>query len=99
MSARHFRLNRARWERTRRAVFARDGYRCRCCGRAGRLECDHVIPLDREPEQDPYDPANCQTLARGCHIAKTRREGAARRRRRPVAPAVAAWRQAVAELL
>ena len=98
MSAHHQRLNRARWERTRRAVFARDGYRCRCCGRAGRLECDHVVPLERDPDQDPYDPANCQTLARGCHIAKTRAERLATERRRPVAPAVAAWQGLVAEL-
>jgi len=62
------------------------------------LECDHVVPLERDPAQDPYDPANCQTLSRGCHIAKTRREGAERLRRRPVAPAVAAWRHFAAEL-
>ncbi|MCY4479869.1 MAG: HNH endonuclease [Rhodospirillales bacterium] len=98
MSRRHHRLDGARWERTRRAVFARDGWRCRCCGRSGRLECDHVVPLERDPAQDPYDPANCQTLSRGCHIAKTRREGAERLRRRPVAPAVAAWRHFAAEL-
>ena len=98
MSRRHQRLDRGRWERTRRVVFGRDGYRCRCCGRAGRLECDHIVPLDRDPDQDPFDPANCQTLARGCHIAKTRREGAERERRRPVAPAVAAWNALVAEM-
>ena len=98
MSRRHHRLDRGRWERTRRAVFARDGYRCRCCGRAGRLECDHVVPLERDPGQDPYDPNGCQTLARACHIAKTRRERAERERRRPVAPAVAAWGRLVAEL-
>ena len=98
MSKRHHALNRARWERTRRAVFARDGYRCRCCGRAGRLECDHVVPLWKNPLQDPYHPANCQTLTRGCHVAKTRAERAERERRRPPAPGVAAWGRLVAEL-
>ena len=98
MSARHHRLNRARWEATRFAVFERDGWRCVCCGRAGRLECDHRVPLHVDPSQDPYDPANCQTLTRACHIRKTRVERAQRERRRPVAPAVAAWSRLVAEL-
>ena len=98
MSARHQRLDQGLWERTRRAVFARDGFRCRCCGRAGRLECDHVVPLWRDPLQDAYNPANCQALTRGCHIAKTRRERAERDQGRPVAPAVAEWRRLVAEL-
>ena len=74
MSWRHAALNSRRWERTRRAVFARDKWRCRCCGMAGRLECDHIVPLDKDPDQDPYDPANCQTLTRACHVLKTRRE-------------------------
>lgn len=98
MSARHKRLDRRRWEATRRAVFKRDGYRCRCCGRSGRLECDHVVPLTDDPTQDPYDPANCQTLARACHIAKTRRESASRRRR-AVPPAAAAWHRLVIEAM
>ena len=98
MSRHHARLDRARWERTRRAVFARDGWRCVRCGKAGRLECDHVVPLECDPAQDPYDPAGCQTLCRSDHIAKTRAERLATRRRRPVAPAVAAWRGLVAEL-
>ena len=98
MSAWHLRRDRRRWEATRQAVFRRDGWRCVCCGRAGRLECDHVVPLTDDPTQDAYDPANCQTLARACHLAKTRRESASRRRR-PVAPAVAAWGRLVAEAM
>ena len=31
----------------RRQVFKRDGYRCVDCGRAGKLEGDHVVPLHR----------------------------------------------------
>ncbi len=58
--------------RLRRFVFIRDGYRCVRCKRAGRLECDHVIPLDRGGA--PMDPENCQTLCVRCHIEKSRRE-------------------------
>ena len=32
---------------TRRAVFARDGFRCQYCGGSGRLTVDHVIPRSR----------------------------------------------------
>ena len=66
--------DRKRWRRTRRAVFARDGHRCCWCGSPGRLECDHIEPLWRTPTQNPYDPDGCQTLCRGCHIAKTAAE-------------------------
>ena len=68
--SRHFAaLDRKRWALLRLRVFERDGWRCVQCGRAGRLECDHVRPLHRGG--DPYDPANLQTLCRGCHVAKT----------------------------
>ena len=71
------------WARVRRVVFERDGYRCRQCGRAGRLECDHVIPLHRGG--DPWALDNLQTLCGGCHVAKTAGEG-----KRPD-PERAAW--------
>jgi 5-methylcytosine-specific restriction endonuclease McrA len=32
---------------SRRALFARDGWRCVYCGSAGRLTLDHVIPRSR----------------------------------------------------
>jgi 5-methylcytosine-specific restriction endonuclease McrA len=32
---------------TRRAVFARDGFRCQYCGTAGRLTVDHVVPRSK----------------------------------------------------
>jgi 5-methylcytosine-specific restriction endonuclease McrA len=32
---------------TRKAVFARDGYRCQYCGGSGRLTVDHVVPRSR----------------------------------------------------
>ena len=94
MSRHHTYLNARRWDAARRIVFERDGWRCVMCGRAGRLESDHVIPLEREPGQDPYDPGGCQTLCRRCHVAKT----AAENRREPT-PAEAAWRSLVNEML
>lgn len=89
MSRQHGALRTARWARTRRAVFERDGWRCVTCGRPGRLECDHVRPLERFPEQDPYAMAGLQTLCRGCHLRKTAREN------RRESPAVAAWRRLI----
>ena len=90
MSHRHARLQPARWRAVRRQVLDRDGWRCQVCGKAGRLEVDHVVPMHKDPDQDPYDPANLQTLCRGCHIVKTRREN-----RRPLTSAEQAWRDLV----
>ena len=75
-------------------VFARDGYRCQSCGRAGKLECDHISP-DWQPEDDAaYDPDACQTLCGRCHADKTREEN-----RREPTPEEAAWRAFVEELI
>ena len=93
MSRHHTRLHAARWARIRRAVLERDAWRCTSCGRAGKLEVDHITPLQREPGQDPYDPNGLQALCRGCHIEKTRREN-----RRELTPAEMAWRDLVREL-
>ena len=87
MSLNHLRLHARRWERTRRAAFERDGWRCRACGRPGRLEAHHVRPLERGA--DPYDLANIETLCRGCHIDRHRRQRT---------PAETAWARAVREL-
>ena len=94
MSRHHTHLHARRWAAARRSVFERDDWRCVECGRAGRLECDHVVPLQREPGQDPYDPNGLQTLCRDCHLAKTATEN-----RRPFTLAEAAWRELVAEML
>ena len=55
--------NPRRWQAVRRAVFKRDGYRCRSCGKAGRLECDHVVAIFRGG--DWWAVENCQALCRG----------------------------------
>ena len=61
-----------RWQSLRRQVFERDGYRCRSCGKAGRLDCDHVLPLDKGGE--PWSLGNLQSLCRPCHVDKTASE-------------------------
>ena len=65
--------------------------RCRLCGRAGRLEVDHVIPVFRGGVE--LDAANCQTLCKPCHLEKSRRE-----RSGPETPARAAWRALASEI-
>ena len=91
MSRHHLTLNRRRWEGVRRQVFARDDWRCVECGRAGRLECDHVVPLDRGGA--PWDLENLATRCRRCHILKTAGEN-----RRELTPEERRWREFVAEL-
>ena len=59
------------WERLRRLVLDRDGWRCQSCGRAGRLEVDHVRSLWQGGDNDPE---NLQALCIACHLGKTRAE-------------------------
>ena len=55
-----------RWRRIRRRVLDRDGWRCRSCGKAGRLEVHHVVPV----EQGGTDaPINLQVLCVSCHLS------------------------------
>ena len=89
----HAHLNSRHWAAVRRAVFERDAYRCVMCGRAGQLECDHIMPLQREPGQDPYDINGLQSLCRRCHVEKTAQEN-----RRELTAAEQAWRVLVNEL-
>ena len=95
MSKHHDRhgLSGRRWRRLRRVALDRDGWRCQSCGRAGRLEADHVVPLERGGA--PWSLDNLQVLCRGCHIAKTRAE---RRPARQPSPAVQRWANLVADL-
>ena len=92
MSAAHKRLHQGRWARARRAAFRRDRYRCRNCGRAGRLEAHHEPPLG--PGVDPYDLSGLVTLCRGCHIERHRRDG-----RRELTPDEKAWQTMVSEIM
>ena len=89
-SRNHAVLDGRRWARLRLAVFRRDRFRCRKCNRAGRLECDHVVPMREGGDQ--WGMGNLQALCRSCHIRKTAGEN-----RRPD-PERDAWRALVAAI-
>ena len=72
MSKHHAPLSSSKWEVVRRRTFNRDGFRCQACGRPGRLECDHVQPLERGGAL--WDLGNLQSLCRSCHLRKTEDE-------------------------
>ena len=84
--------DRRTWNVVRRRVLTRDKYRCQHCGRGGRLEVDHIIPISEGGAM--YDMANLQTLARACHIEKTRIEN-----RGVEHPEKLAWREYMASVL
>ena len=79
--------SRRRWARVRLTALDRDGWACVKCGKAGRLEADHRVPL--EDGGAVYDLANIQSLCRGSHFAKTSGE----RRGRETPPEVQEWRR------
>ncbi len=72
MSATH-RRNRRAWDGFRRGLLNERGWRCERCGRPGKLEVHHVVPLHLGGA--PFDPDNCEVLCRPCHI---RHHGGAR---------------------
>ena len=74
------------WEHTRRAVRNRDGWRCRECGKVGRLEVHHVRPLK---DGGSNDLDNLLTLCVGCHKAA---------HKRPVSAERAEWDRLAAQL-
>ena len=82
-----------KWAKVRLQVLDRDGWRCVKCGRAGRLECDHIIPLDKSGPK--YALGNLQTLCRPCHFAKSGRERVAAHE----SPEQARWRALIEERL
>ena len=62
-------VNRNRWRRLRRKMLDKAGWRCKKCGKAGRMEMDHVIPISQGGAH--WDEKNLQVLCRDCHFAKT----------------------------
>ena len=92
MSVHHLRMPSRRWATIRREVLERDGWRCKSCGRAGRLEVDHVVPVAKGGEK--FDPDNCQALCRRCHFRKT----AGERKQRDTSPAARRWAALITEL-
>ena len=90
------RTSTRRWQQLRRLVFRRDHYRCRACGKAGALECDHLVPIWKGGA--PWALGNLQALCRGCHIEKSRKEYTGRKRR-PRTDAERRWTSLVAEMV
>jgi 5-methylcytosine-specific restriction endonuclease McrA len=57
------------WASIRSAVFERDDFTCQYCGdRAGRLECDHRVPVCRGGTNEL---TNLATACRGCNRRKS----------------------------
>jgi len=78
----HKAIPSAAWRRIRLQVFKRDGFRCTKCRKTGRLECHHIVPLEKGGA--PLDPENLTTLCRSCHILI---------HRKPLSPERKAWRE------
>ena len=83
MSRNHRGLGK-RWERTRRAVLNRAGWRCEGCGLAGPLEAHHVKPLRLGGAV--YGVDNLKALCGACHKAE---------HARPETPEQGRWRKLV----
>lgn len=77
MSKNHDRIEPKRWARVRKQALERAGYRSEKSGLRGKLEVDHIVPIDRGGAV--YDMDNVQVLTRTEHIDKT----AAENRREP----------------
>lgn len=75
------------WTIARTRALERDGWRCRQCGRAGRLEVHH-----RESLKDGGNHAqgNLVTLCRACHLDA---------HRAPKTPEEIAWANLLSELM
>ena len=84
-----------RWRAIRRRILDKANWRCGSCGKAGRLEVDHVRPIWKGGA--PWAMGNLQALCRGCHIKKSRKEYTGRKRRPPT-DAERRWQRLVVEI-
>lgn len=71
MSRNHHHPRRAVAPTLRFQILERDGWQCVQCGKRGRLECDHIVPLHHGGHSTPE---NLQALCVRCHIIKTKQE-------------------------
>ena len=81
------RPSRRQWAKVRVQVLDRDGWACVKCGHKGRLEVDHITPL--EDGSPLYELSALQSLCRTCHFLKSQGE----RRGRETPPEVQEWRR------
>jgi 5-methylcytosine-specific restriction endonuclease McrA len=47
---------------------------CEVCGKRAAIEVDHIKPLYKGGDDDPYDDGNRQALCEQCHTEKTKRD-------------------------
>ena len=87
MSKHHHRLDARRWAQARKACLDRDGWRCTECGKAGKLEAHHLVPVSEAPEL-AYELDNLATLCVGCHVEL----------HHPALPGEREWRALIAEI-
>ena len=91
MSQNHRKVPARELRRFRMRVLYRDGFRCRRCHAAGKLEAHHLVKISLGG--DPLDIDNGLTLCRGCHIRVTSKENS-----KPLTPAEKLWKRLVEEL-
>ena len=84
-------LDRKRWQLLRLRVFERDSWRCVRCGKVGRLEADHIVPLAKGGA--PYALDNIQSLCSEDHRLKSLEDAG-----HGPDPAREAWQELVAEI-
>lgn len=70
---RHKRSTSLWFQRIKHRALQNAGFRCQKCGKAGRLECDHITPLVKGGKNTL---ANVQMLCLACHKIKTRADNA-----------------------
>ena len=88
-------VNRRKWETVRRIALDRDGWKCKRCGRRGRLDVHHIEGIAEGG--DVYDLDNLETLCRPCHFSHNRAEGL--KRQATLTPMQAKWRRMVDEMM
>ena len=86
MSQQH-RVQKRRWAAVRGRALNAAGWRCTKCGRPGRLEVHHVVPLHQGGAQ--FDMGNLRVLCKRCHLAT---------HQRPRTPSEQAWDELVTDV-
>ena len=61
--------DRKRWNKLRLKMLDDANWRCRKCGKAGRMELDHIIPVKHGGEW--WSESNLMIICRNCHFLKT----------------------------
>ena len=58
--------DRPRWNRLRQKMLDKANWRCRKCGKAGRMELDHIQPVAHGGKW--WTESNLMVLCRECHF-------------------------------